>query len=485
MTTYSADTVAFIYCRISQDREGAGLGVDRQLGDDEKLAADLGVPVARVFVDNDISASAFSTKRRPDYEEMLTAIGETRVPVIVITWHTDRLLRRPQELERYINTTHPRDVATHTVKSGIFDLTNANGRLQARMGVLISAWQVEKASEALQSKHQQSARLGTWRGGVRPFGYRADMTLEPTEADLIRQAYADIIAARALGAIVKEWNEGGVTSTTGKPWNYTTIRQVLLRQRNYGASTYKGEVRGQGQWPPITDEATWRTAKGILKDPARRRSASNVGIHLLAGLALCGICADGTTMISGTSHVRGDKFQIYRCRSGKHLARRADYCDIRVEEVVFARFGNSDVRELLEPAAPTENHAADSAEAMALRARRDEIKELWEAGLFTKDEAKAKAIEIGKRLSLLEMRWEDPERANALRPILTAIGDIEDREERMRIARLVWAGLDWSQRRKVVAKLMTVTIMPVPAGARRRFDPEFVEIGPPSATLAQ
>ncbi len=69
---------AAIYCRISRDREGAGLGVDRQEADCRALAVRLGWEVAAVFVDNDISA--YSSRPRPQYRAMLDAVRSGRCP---------------------------------------------------------------------------------------------------------------------------------------------------------------------------------------------------------------------------------------------------------------------------------------------------------------------------------------------------------------------------------------------------------------------
>ena len=52
---------AGIYCRISADREGEALGVERQEQDARKLAESLGLEVVGVFTDNDISASTRSS----------------------------------------------------------------------------------------------------------------------------------------------------------------------------------------------------------------------------------------------------------------------------------------------------------------------------------------------------------------------------------------------------------------------------------------
>ena len=87
---------AAIYCRISEDRTGAGLGIERQEHDCRELADQLGWTVVEVFADNDLSA--YSGTPRPGYQALLDALRAGTADA-VICWHTDRLHRRPVELE--------------------------------------------------------------------------------------------------------------------------------------------------------------------------------------------------------------------------------------------------------------------------------------------------------------------------------------------------------------------------------------------------
>ena len=83
-------TRAIIYCRISRDREGAGLGVDRQREDCEALAKQLGIEVVAIHTDNDLSA--YSGKPRPGYLQLLDDLRAGHADT-VLAWHTDRLWR--------------------------------------------------------------------------------------------------------------------------------------------------------------------------------------------------------------------------------------------------------------------------------------------------------------------------------------------------------------------------------------------------------
>src|SRR5487761_453201 len=84
---------AAIYVRISQDREGAGLGVSRQEEDCRALCARKGWQVAGVYADNDVSA--YARKPRPEWGRLLADIEAGQVEAICC-WHVDRLTRSPR-----------------------------------------------------------------------------------------------------------------------------------------------------------------------------------------------------------------------------------------------------------------------------------------------------------------------------------------------------------------------------------------------------
>lgn len=90
---------AVIYARISQDRTGPGLSTARQIQDCRELAVRLGLAVTGVFTDNDVIASSYCRKPRPEYQAMF---GRSPTVDAVLIWHADRLHRQPIELEEYV-----------------------------------------------------------------------------------------------------------------------------------------------------------------------------------------------------------------------------------------------------------------------------------------------------------------------------------------------------------------------------------------------
>src|SRR4249920_1550944 len=77
---------AAVYVRVSRDKTGAGLGVDRQEADCRAKAAELGWTVVAVYADNDLSA--YSGKPRPGYRRLLADVRAGAVDAVVV-WHTD------------------------------------------------------------------------------------------------------------------------------------------------------------------------------------------------------------------------------------------------------------------------------------------------------------------------------------------------------------------------------------------------------------
>jgi DNA invertase Pin-like site-specific DNA recombinase len=454
---------AAVYCRISNDKEGAGLGVRRQAEACRKEAANRGLTVGRVFSDNDISA--YSGKPRPGYLEMLRALEAGTFDAVII-WHSDRLHRSPVELERYIGITHERGIPTYSVTGGLLDLATPTGRLNARMVGTFARYESEHRAERIQAKHAQSAKDGRYRGGsARPFGYLADgITLEPTEAALIRDAYQSVISGDSMGAIIRDWNARGVMTSTGKEWGYTTLRQMLRRERNYGASVHKGKVVGAGQWAPIVDEATYRRATAILHDPKRRNSVSNQGKHLVAGLLLCQC---GAVMRPGTGSSRGGgRIISYICTSGDHyLSRQAKHIDDYVTTLVLGRVAEPGAADLLVPPSSADRASELQREATTLRQQMDDSLALFKERVITADELRTMRSDLTAKLGALEDQLADPVKVEVLGELITA-----------KDPRAVWEGMTWRARRRAVQALLTVTCLPVPAGVARRFNPDYLQV---------
>ncbi|HSO53937.1 MAG TPA: recombinase family protein [Actinomycetes bacterium] len=457
---------AAIYVRISEDKTGAGLGIERQEADCRALAGRLGWDVVEpIYSDNDVSA--YSGKPRPGYRRLLADL-RTGVADAVLCWHTDRLHRSPVELEEYIEVCQPREIPTQTVKAGPLDLATPSGRLMARQLGAYARFESEHHSDRAKRARLQAATDGRWLGGLRPFGYGADgMTLIEAEAEAIRWMAAEVLAGNSLRSIARKLNAEGTFTSQGRPWTPRAVALLLQRPRNAGLSQHQGEPIGPARWPAILDSDTWRGVVAVLGDPARNTTTSRARRWLLSGLALCGVC--GKPVRSGGVAVRGDRrVPSYTCPAG-HVRRNAVELDDYVEVVVVERLSQPDAAELLAPD-QTGDVAALHAQDAGLRARLDELGRLYGDGVID-------ALQLASGTAAIRTQREQVTASLAAASrsgVLQGVADAPDPST-------VWEGLDLSRRRAIVDVLLEVTILRTKRGGARRkgetsFDPASVAI---------
>jgi site-specific DNA recombinase len=447
-------TAALIYVRISQDRAGAGLGVARQEADCRDLAERLGWTVTDVIVDNDVSAS--KERKRPGYTDLMGRLSRGEVQGL-IAWHTDRLHRRPVELEQFIDVLETSKVMVQTVRAGPLDLSTSSGRMVARMLGAAARYEVDRISERQKAKRLQKVAAGEYVGGRRPFGFEADgVTIRESEAAAVAKATAQVVGGASVRSVA-----AGMTLTTpgGRPFDGVELRRVLIRPRNAGLTIHNGEPAGPGKWPAIVDPELWAACRAILTDPSRVTNLGAKRRFLGSGLFLCGVCGGTVTAKAN------NRKPVYGC----HVGRRADLVDEMVTETVLARLRRPDAAGLTAPT--TVDTSGLYTAAQGLRGRLAELARMFADGTIS-------GAQLTAGSSLLHARLEDVERQ--IGHTSTGLAAFAGRDPDV-----VWAGLDVERRRQVVKALVTVTLHPGgrgrPAGWRpgdRYFDRSTVRIVP-------
>lgn len=467
MATRRAITAAAIYTRISQDRSGEALGVERQREDCERLARANGWPVVDRYSDNDVSA--YSGKRRREYERLLSDIEGGRVDA-VLAWHPDRLHRSPKELERFIDVVEAAGAAVHTVTAGIVDLSTPDGRMIARMLGATARRESEHNAERIARKHEELAQRGEpIRGGTRPFGLSADWsTIVEPEAALIREAVARVLDGGGIRGIAKDWQRRGIKTPAGNAWRATPLRRMLTSAHLAGLREHKGYEKGRrrtegaitkGTWPAIIDRPTLDRLRIILRDPSRRTVTVNARRYLLSGLLECGLCRSRLV-----ARPRVDKVRRYVCATGPStggcgkVAILAEPTEELIREAILYRLDSPEVE-----AARALDRPSTSGLAEAVAQDRAALAELSD------DYYVAKLIDRAGFLATrrtLEARIAAGERAIAQSQaaIVTMMSGAS--------ARAAWEerGFDW-QRALVAAMVDRITVGPGRRGYNR-FDPD-------------
>jgi site-specific DNA recombinase len=458
---------AGIYVRISRDQAGKSLGIKRQEQECRALADRLGWTVVEVYdADNDMSA--FSGRRRPDYERMLSDIDAGTINA-VIAWHPDRLHRRSLELESYINLCERHGVENQTVTAGMWDLSTASGQMVARQLGAVAAYESKHKSERIKAARIQHAKLGRHHGGIRCYGYRKDgITVVADEAAEIASACKAIAGGASLRSIVRDMNIRKVPTTTGKVggWTSQQLRQTLISPRIAGYSTHKGVIVCADAWPAIVDDATWRTVEAILSNPARRTNPGVTGAvkWLGSGLYVC-TCGERSLRASVSG---GSRRYVYRCanssdHSVKHVTRDARALDAYVEAVIVARLAQPGTVEQLLHRDDTADVAALRVEQVQLGERKDKAAAMFADGAIDEVQlatitkrADERATEIAEVLA--KAGWRSP-----LEPL--ANGDIG----------AAWEQLSLAQKRAILDVVAEVTVLPT-TPTTRGFDPDGVRI---------
>jgi site-specific DNA recombinase len=467
---------AAIYARLSLEREASAENVQVQIEECRAYIDDLGWDLCGVFSDSDISASKYSTKPQPGYEQLLAAVRSGEVECIVIT-EMPRLYRRLEELlelMRLAETTALQRI--DSTDGNYYDLSTGMGVHNAVAAVNTAVLESRKTSDRMKRKRRAEAAAGKAHGGARPYGYeKGGMILDNGEADIIRACAGRLLAGQSVLSVTRWLNAQGIQTAKGGVWHNRNLEQILTSRRIAGIRTHNG-VEYPAQWPAIIsveDSDRLRLILGDRRIPKHRQPKT----YLLSGMVFCGLC-DKPLISSGTVQDDGTLQRKYRCRhydsSGNvygcgKIVRTAEPVETLVAEAVLYRCDSPEVATALKNTeAPEISTLMDD-----YSAKRDRLKEvlaLYGSGQLSREQmlqAKSAAEEAIEQTRAKLARLESG-RALASVPLDKTI-------------REAWQGSDLAWRRSLISLLVErVTVLPsspggmrweAPDGRKWNFDP--------------
>jgi DNA invertase Pin-like site-specific DNA recombinase len=408
---------AAIYARISKDRDGEALGVERQIEDCRTLAAQRGYEVVREWRENDVSASTRSSKPRPLYAEMLSEARDGQLDVI-LAYSNSRLTRRPTEYNELIDLYETKGVRIETVASGTHDLSTADGRGIARTIAAWDAAEAERTSERVKAAQRQRIAMGGLHGGNPPFGYRYEgepkkMRLVPTtdEADLVEEATRRLLAGDSLYSICGDWTARGIKtrpspkSPEGSYWRQGNLSKALRNPSLTGRNKAGMQVA-----EPLLPPETFERLERLLSNPARNVGHSP-GVRssrytMTGGLAVCGEC--GHRMVS---NMHRGKARI-RCSSAangpnacngvmvNHDDLEEYVLDMVMQSLEQDPLWGTRVREAPEDVRANQTKLDD--QRLALRDKRDRVLDMYADGDLTKAEKNVRLADVEREVAEVE-----------------------------------------------------------------------------------
>jgi DNA invertase Pin-like site-specific DNA recombinase len=374
---------AGIYRRISDDREGRELGIQRQEEDNRKLAERLGVKVVDIYSDSDTSASTASTQPRPEYQRLIEDVRAGRIKVI-LAYTTSRLTRRPREHEDLIDLATQHGVRFFFVASPCFDLNTAAGREVARHMAARDTAEAEDIQERSQRKKLEDAKQGKWNGGTRTYGYGRLVGVNPAtgkevidhtdfrneeEVAVLQEANRRTMAGESQSAIVLDFNARGLRRVKGGKWTVGKFRKTLLNQsyvifddgdvERRGTRVHKNRTY-RATWPGLFTQAEHDALAAVFVPRASQTNWVYPAMHgrsyLLSGLLRCGKCSG--PMYGQGRTMNGKYERRYHCKKTNNrgevigcggIFRIAEPIDMLISEAVLYRFDSPEVARALSP----------------------------------------------------------------------------------------------------------------------------------------
>jgi site-specific DNA recombinase len=462
--TRTKPSASAVYCRLSVDRTGESIGIDRQEDLCRRLADEKGWAVAEVYVDRDLSA--YSGKRRPSFERMLDDLkNHQRDAVIVVD--QDRLTRTPRELESFIDLADANGIALASV-SGEVDLSTSDGRFRARIMGTVARQESEKKSERLKRQREQAARLGHVHGGTRRYGYEPDgMTIRRAEAKIVRDNARRLLAGESMRAIVMDLNARGIPTAKGGQWTISGLRRLMVSARLAGLREYHGEVVGEAVWKPIIDRNTHEQLRALLVD-GKPASRGRPPTSLLGGIGTCARCG---ARLHQTSQ-RG--LRVYRCSSALGskgscggVTVRADDLDDLISEAVLLRIDTPAVGRALRRKPKQTSDKTQIDDLRAIDADLEALAADLGEGRISRREWLAARDPLERRRTAALAELEPVDDGHRALDVLRSSGNTTK----------AWATATTETRRDVLRALIaTVTVGPTIRHGSNTFDPDRISV---------
>jgi site-specific DNA recombinase len=477
---------AGLYLRVSRDRAGSRLAVQRQEDDCRQVAERLGWLVVGIYVDNDLGASSFATKPRVGYKRLLHDVRARRLDAVVV-WMEDRSHRQVIELAEFVKTCRAVGLKRYASAGSEYDLSAPDQVATLLVKARIAEAETKNISVRVKRKLRELADAGKYHGGPKPYGYegprkdergailnreRAGKAIVQEEARIIREAAQRVLDGDTLRSIVIDLNKRSVPAPRANLWTRRTLKVILTNPRIAGLRQHRAAIVGEADWPAILDRDIWERLRNVLLSPDRGPARTTSHRYLLSGLIFCGKC---DRRLVGMPYPNGTR--AYGCFIGTTyrgcggVRRAAEPVESLVRDAIYSLFdGNPELVRTLEV---TDNE--DTRELRTLYERLvDDTSALGELTYDYYVNREMTKSQFGRSKEALEYRIGATSREMAqlesdrlMTTVLTSVIASEN-------VRDAWENAMLDQRRQLIDMLVSrIVVLPQ---ATSRFDPHSILI---------
>lgn len=333
------------YVRVSTSEQAEkDLSLPAQRKAIAEFAARHGAVIAQEYVE---AGASGTDANRPVFSRLLgDALKPTSTIGTIVVHHTSRFTR---------DATHARVVKTKLRKAGVRVLFVLQDFADDPMGTLmeglfecIDQYESELNGLRTSAAMREAVKQGFWPGARAPFGYRSvpvevrpglvrhRLEVEPTEAELVREAFTLYIAGSGAKSVARTLNQRGLRTRAGELWSKSRVTLLLGEEALTGTVHWgvrrDGLPRPRADWlslavPQIIDAETWALVQKLRRErePARSSGRAPSQPKLLKGVAWCGACgASYQYETSGKRVVDGQyTYGYYNCRNLLRVGKEA------------------------------------------------------------------------------------------------------------------------------------------------------------------
>lgn len=344
-------TTASLLLRLSGKSTDDNTGLDTQETDLRKLAADHGLDVVAVHIDDGKSGAL---RKRVGLLAWLEDAKSGRATHL-LAWKLDRVSRGGHaalavflDVVAGVNAdgepVHA-PVRFLSAKDGL-DSESATWDIQvAVMGALAKSERDAMKTRIAAHREEVHATPDRVHGGSRPAwvksvprkGGGTTWIADPVKAGHVRWAADHLIDGGTFTSVCAEWTARG-WEPVGAVWRPLAVRRIMSNPALYGVLT-NGGIRRDADGVAIRNPAlavmsytTWQRLQVAVKNRATVRQTTRNGrsTALLAGLLECASC--GLVMYG---HRAKGRIDTYRCRGGVDCPKPVSVSMARVDDVVI------------------------------------------------------------------------------------------------------------------------------------------------------
>ncbi|WP_065287273.1 recombinase family protein [Mycolicibacter kumamotonensis] len=368
---------ALIVVRLSRVTD-ATTSPERQLEICEELCRQRGYDVVGIAQDLDVSGAVdpFDKKKRPNLARWLAGehtdeAGNPAVFDVIVAYRVDRLTRSIRHLRKLVDWAEDNDKLVVSATEPHFDMTSPFAAVLIALIGTVAEMELAAISERNASSKRRDIRLGKYRGGTPPWGYRPErdgdgvwrLVHDVEQVKVIHEVVRRVLAGDPLNRVAHDLTRRGIPTVKdraaqlqGKPmkgtgWNVTPLKRSLLSEAMLGYAVSGGKpIRSEDGSPvvrsePILDRKDFDALRVELSSRSKRGDPTKRSTSLLLRVIHCGVCGEPAYRFNGGSH---SQYPRYRCRSMSKTTRcgnrtvRLDEADSAVADVILSMIGDSE-----------------------------------------------------------------------------------------------------------------------------------------------